>query len=113
MATGHIMMAMTLDGFVARSDHSLDWLLKQPTQDEDHGFEAFLDSVDVLVMGSGSLKTVLSFDEWPYTKPVVVANAPTANGGQHCIARVADIKADCQRQRCPDGRRRASVPGAR
>ncbi|WP_120499484.1 dihydrofolate reductase family protein [Roseovarius sp. EL26] len=72
MITGHIMMAMTLDGFVARKDHSLDWLMKQNTTDEDHGFTAFMDSIDVLVMGSGSFKTVLGFDEWPYDKPVIV-----------------------------------------
>lgn len=72
MAAGHIMMAMTLDGFVARADHSLDWLMKQPTQDEDHGFKAFQDSVDVIVMGSGSYRTVMGFDAWPYTKPVIV-----------------------------------------
>lgn len=72
MATGHIMMAMSLDGFVARLDHSMDWLMKQNTQNEDHGFADFQASVDAIVMGSGSLRTVLSFDEWPYTKPVIV-----------------------------------------
>ncbi|WP_108790758.1 dihydrofolate reductase family protein [Falsiruegeria mediterranea] len=72
MTTGHIMMAMTLDGFVARKDHALDWLFKQPSGNEDHGFVDFMDSVDVLVMGTGSLRTVLGFDMWPYDKPVVV-----------------------------------------
>ena len=72
MPTGHIMMAMSLDGFVARPDHRLDWLEKQPTTDEDHGFVAFQDSVDVIVMGSGSYRTVLGFGAWPYAKPVVV-----------------------------------------
>ena len=72
MPTGHIMMAMTLDGFVARPDHNLDWLMIQDTGNEDHGFAEFQDSMDVIVMGSGSLKTVLGFEEWPYQKPVVV-----------------------------------------
>lgn len=71
MPTGHIMMAMSLDGFVARKDHTLDWLNKQPTENEDHGFFEFMDSVDALVMGSGSLRTVLGFGEWPYQKPVI------------------------------------------
>lgn len=69
------MMAMTLDGFVARKDHALDWLMKQNTDGEDHGFEEFRDSVDVIVMGTGSFKTVLGFDEWPYHKPVVVLSS--------------------------------------
>lgn len=72
MTTGHVFMAMSLDGFVARADHSLDWLMKQDTTGEDLGFERFNESIDGLVMGSGSFRTVLSFDEWPYDKPVVV-----------------------------------------
>ena len=47
-------MAMSLDGFVARSDGGLDWLMKQTTEGEDLGFDAFMESVDGLVMGSGS-----------------------------------------------------------
>lgn len=66
------MMAMSLDGFVARPNHTIDWLDKQQTEGEDHGFEAFQDSVDVIVMGSGSLRTVLGFGAWSYSKPVVV-----------------------------------------
>ena len=72
MTTGHIMMAMSLDGFVARPDHRLDWLDKQPTKDEDHGFAAFQDRMDVIVMGSGSFRTVLGFGAWPYTIPCIV-----------------------------------------
>jgi dihydrofolate reductase len=72
MTTGHMFMAMSLDGFVAREDSNLDWLMKQKTEGEDHGYEAFMASVDGLVMGSGSFRTVLSFDAWPYDKPVVV-----------------------------------------
>lgn len=72
MPTGHMMMAMTLDGFIARKNHTLDWLDKQDTSGEDHGFTEFMDRMDVIVMGTGSYKTVLGFGEWPYTKHVVV-----------------------------------------
>ncbi|MCW8914352.1 MAG: dihydrofolate reductase family protein [Magnetovibrio sp.] len=72
MTTAHAFMGMSLDGFIARQDHSLDWLMKFDTTDEDHGFDAFMDSVDGLVMGANTFKTVLGFDSWPYTKKVVV-----------------------------------------
>ncbi|MFT5675986.1 MAG: dihydrofolate reductase [Paraglaciecola sp.] len=72
MTTGHMFMAMSLDGFVAREDFGLDWLMKQKTDGENHGNEAFMESVDGLVMGSGSFRTILTFDSWPYEKPVVV-----------------------------------------
>ncbi len=42
MTTGHVFMAMSLDGFVAREDHSLDWLMKQPGDDEDHAMMPIL-----------------------------------------------------------------------
>lgn len=72
MITGHVFIATSLDGFVARPSGELDWLMKQNTDGEDHGYDAFMASVDGLVMGRGSFQTVLSFDEWPYAKPVVV-----------------------------------------
>lgn len=72
MPTGHIMMAMSLDGFVARPNHTLDWLDKQQTEGEDHGFDAFQNSVDVILMGTGSFRTLLGFEGWVYKKPVVV-----------------------------------------
>lgn len=72
MATGHVFMAMSLDGFVARKNHKLDWLMKQKTQGEEHGYTEFQASVNGIVMGRGSYENVLSFWARPYEKPVVV-----------------------------------------
>ncbi|MBY6161725.1 dihydrofolate reductase family protein [Mameliella alba] len=73
MTTGHVFIAMSLDGFIAREDDSLDWLMAYHAPDEDHGFDAFMASVDGLVMGSGTFRTVLGFGgDWPYSKPVIV-----------------------------------------
>ncbi len=75
MTTGHVFIATSLDGVIARPDDSLDWLMKQPVLGEDHGFEAFMAGVDGLVMGRCTFQTVLGFGEWPYRKPVVVLSA--------------------------------------
>ena len=72
MITGHVFIATSLDGFVARKDHQIDWLIKQKTSGEDYGYDDFMKSVDGIVMGSGSYKTVLTFGDWPYKKPVVI-----------------------------------------
>lgn len=72
MVSGHVYIATSLDGFVARRNHALDWLMKQGTAGEDHGYEAFLDTVDGIVMGKGSFMNVLRLGPWPYRKPVVV-----------------------------------------
>lgn len=78
MTTGHVFIATSLDGFVARQDHGIDWLIKQNTEGEDHGYDDFIAGVDGLIMGRGSFQTALAFDKWPYHKPVIVMSKSLA-----------------------------------
>lgn len=71
-ANGYVFMASSLDGFVARQDNSLDWLMKYGVDENDNSFVEFTKNIDVLVMGSGTFKTVLGFEQWPYKMPVYV-----------------------------------------
>jgi dihydrofolate reductase len=77
-----IHMAMSLDGFIARKDGSVDWM---ETSDEfaegearEPGFvEAFLQTIDCYVMGSRTYETARRFEAqglgWAYgDKPVFV-----------------------------------------
>lgn len=74
--TSSVFIATSLDGYIARADGSIDWLDRANThvpEGEDCGYNDFMDSVDVLVMGRNTFEKVLSFDEWAYgSKPVVV-----------------------------------------
>lgn len=72
MVTGHVFIATSLDGFIARRNGDLDWLMKHNTEGEDYGYDAFMASVDGLIMGRGTFEKVMSFGEWPYPKPVIV-----------------------------------------
>ncbi|UCH24950.1 MAG: dihydrofolate reductase family protein [Trueperaceae bacterium] len=79
--SGHVYIAVSLDGFVARSDRTIDWLTKQETEGEEHGYAAFVESMDGIVMGRGSFETVLGFGgNWPYQKPVVVMSGTLTAG---------------------------------
>lgn len=96
MTTGHVFIAASLDGFVAREDHGLDWLNKQNTADEDHGYDDFVSGIDGLIMGSGSFKNTLNFGDWPYQKPVIVmstslteSNIPTNLNDKVRLTRLA------------------------
>lgn len=75
-----VYIATSLDGYIARTDGNLDWL---PTPDpsvsgEDYGYEAFMASVDVLLMGRRTFEKVLTFGDWPYSghRVVVLTSRP-------------------------------------
>ena len=66
-----VFIGTSLDGFIARTNGDLDWL--PPGGGEEHGYDAFMATVDALVIGRKTYETVLTFDAWPYgEKPVYV-----------------------------------------
>jgi len=68
-----VFIASSLDGFIAREDGNLDWLMSRTPVDSDTGYDAFMAGIDVIVMGRYTFETVLGFDDWPYEgKRVVV-----------------------------------------
>lgn len=76
-----VFIATSLDGYIARPDGALDWLPGADPQAEDFdgtppgdsGYDAFMASVDVIVMGRATYDSVLDFGVgWPYPRPVVV-----------------------------------------
>jgi len=69
-----VYIATSLDGFIARENGDLDWLVGNSAGDgEDYGYKNFMDTVDVVVMGRNTYEKVMTFGEWPYgAKPVVV-----------------------------------------
>src|SRR5262245_62225204 len=69
-----VFIGVSLDGFIARTDGSLDWL--SPAGDEPHGYDEFMATVDALVIGRKTFEKVLTFDAWPYgVKPVFVLSS--------------------------------------
>ncbi|WP_101827130.1 dihydrofolate reductase family protein [Klebsiella michiganensis] len=72
MVTTHVFIAVSLDGYIARQDGDIDWLLQRDDPTEDHGYAAFIVDKDWIVMGRGSYEKALTFDQWPYDRPVLV-----------------------------------------
>jgi dihydrofolate reductase len=73
-----VFMATSLDGYIARENGDIDWLSAVGGEGsaEDYGYQKFMDSVDVLVMGRNSFEKVLTFGKWPYgNKQVVVLSS--------------------------------------
>ena len=81
MTTGHVFIAVSLDGYIARKDHAIDWLENQGTTTEEHGYTQFIDSVDGIIFGRKTYEVVLDLTsgEWPYAKPVIVLSRTLTN----------------------------------
>lgn len=55
-------VAISLDGFIARRDGSVDWLF----HDQDYGFTDFFKNVETVVQGRRTYEQVLTFGKYPY-----------------------------------------------
>lgn len=75
-----VFIATSLDGYIAREDGTIDWLLEANgtvPAGEDCGFAEFMSGIDVLVMGRNTFEQVMTFDTWPYgeTRLVVLSSS--------------------------------------
>lgn len=71
----HYYTASSLDGFIATTQHSLDWLLKQEIdQDGPMAYPAFEKNVGALAMGASTFEWVMRHEDgrWGYTQPTWV-----------------------------------------
>ncbi len=88
MISGHVFIATSLDGFIARPDGGLDWLEHPGAGAEDHGYGAFVAGIDGILMGRATFEVVARFDPWPYDRPLIAlrggvgpVGGPPAGGG--------------------------------
>ncbi len=116
MITGHVFIATSVDGFIARENGDIGWLLERDAPTEDHGYDAFIADKDVIVMGRGSFDGIRHVTPWPYNRPVLVLSAslserdlPQELSGKVRIS--ASAPADAMALLQAEGRRRAYVDG--
>lgn len=79
MTTAHVFIATSLDGFIARPDGDIDWLLQRDDPAEDHGYADFIADKDLIVMGRGTYEKVLTLGPWAYDRPVLVLSQQLAD----------------------------------
>lgn len=79
MVTAHVFIATSLDGFIARPDGDIAWLLQRDAPDEDHGYVDFIADKDLIVMGRGTYEKALNLGPWAYDRPVLVLSKHLAD----------------------------------
>ncbi|GAB5521884.1 MAG: dihydrofolate reductase family protein [Rhodothermales bacterium] len=77
-----VFLGLSLDGFIAREDGSLDWLMAFDRDDTDYGYADFFATIDTVVLGRRTFETVVGFgvDAWPYTEKRVIVLSSGAPG---------------------------------
>ena len=77
-----VFIATSLDGCIARSDGSIDWLERANATvpaGEECGYADFIQTVDAIVMGRATFEKVLSFSDRPLgSLPIYVLSSTTS-----------------------------------
>ena len=68
-----VFVGVSLDGFIARSNGDLDWLMGEGGGDSaEYGYNEFIAGIDAIVMGRRTFEKVLALDKWYYGKKRVI-----------------------------------------
>jgi len=67
-----VYIGTSLDGFIARKDGDIDWLVQFANDEAIQAYKEFINSIDAIIIGRGTFEKVLSFPTWPYEKEVFV-----------------------------------------
>ncbi|MCM3693156.1 dihydrofolate reductase family protein [Neobacillus niacini] len=105
--------AISLDGYLARENHSLDWLFGTEGEKET-GYQEFYESVDIILMGRNTYDqiSILSPDKFPYEgKPCYVFSRTLKGSMEHVTFINEDIVGFTQSLKEQEGKRIWMVGG--
>ena len=109
-----VYIATTIDGYIARESGELDWLpgsdgkVVAGSESENFGFNAFMDSVDVLVMGRNSYEFVSLSERWPYGNKRVIVLSSTLSKISNNLPGTVELKS-CTPENLQDELKRSGV----
>ena len=91
--TCSVFIGMSLDGFIARPNGDLDWLMGDGGGDSaEYGYNEFIAGIDAIVMGRRTFETVLTFGTWYYgdKRVVVLSSRPVDLAAAHARGGVVE-----------------------
>ncbi len=101
-----VYIAASVDGYIASPDGGLDWLdtagnVEADMGSDDMGFQAFINSIDCMVMGRKCMQTISSMnltpEQWIYgDKPIVVLSKTLPEPPENLRAYVEMYSGDIQ-----------------
>ena len=74
-----VFVGVSLDGFIARPNGDLDWLMGEGGGDSaEYGYNEFIAAIDAIVMGRRTFEKVLTLGKWYYgdKRVIVMSHQP-------------------------------------
>jgi len=109
--TASAFLATSLDGFIARPDGGLDWLLGPGEGLGDTGYDDFFASVDSMLTGRATYDIVREFDVYPYAGKRVLVLSTTLDDVDWPDASVSRSLDDALATLAAENRRHVYVDG--
>ncbi|ULQ52706.1 dihydrofolate reductase family protein [Flavihumibacter fluvii] len=91
MITTAVYIGTSLDGFIAKKDGNIDWLVKFESPEIGESYMQFMRNIDVHVIGRNTFDKVLTFDPWPFEKKVFVLSTTLNDLPNHLKQKVEII----------------------
>ncbi|MDO8427801.1 MAG: dihydrofolate reductase family protein [Candidatus Diapherotrites archaeon] len=63
-----LYIAMSLDGFIARKNGSIDWLKPFENESEDYGYKTFYKKIGTVLVGNTTYRQALGFSSFPFAE---------------------------------------------
>jgi len=67
-----VYIGTSLDGFIAKADGNIEWLVQYGNEDAIQAYQQFMSGIDAIVIGRGTFEKILTFSSWPYEKKAFV-----------------------------------------
>ena len=85
-----LFIAISLDGFMANLNGSIDWLFT----DQDYNYTEFFDRIDTVIMGNKTYQQILGFGEYPYPgkQGFVISRSQVPGGGNGLVSFQANLE---------------------
>ncbi|MCO4293571.1 dihydrofolate reductase family protein [Solitalea sp. MAHUQ-68] len=83
-----IYIGTSLDGFIARNDGDIEWLVKFQNQEVDDSYQEFISKIDVIVIGRGTYEKVITFPSWFYEQKVYLLSTTIKQVPDHLREKV-------------------------
>jgi len=99
-----VYIATSADGYIATPDGGVDWLHSAGNQEadmgaEDMGFQAYINSVDCMIMGRKCMEIIASMkltpEQWPYgDMPIIVLSNTIKTPPENLVGNVEMYSGD-------------------